>query len=264
MDALTDLARHHHLRLIEDACEAIGAKFDGQRAGSFGDLAIFGFYPNKQITTGEGGAVLARDPGHAAHLRALRNQGRGPQRQVFVDGVESRGPQRQVFVDGVEGRGGPNWLDHAEQGYNYRLSELACALGRVQLSRLDEILPLRQAAAQRYDALLGSLPGLELPPLSLPRRAISWFVYVARLPQQADPDQTLAFRDQVQAVLAQRGIASGRYFAPIHQQPSQSRAVSLPLTESIARRTLALPFFNRITAEQQAEVAEGIREALQR
>jgi perosamine synthetase len=233
MDALQAIARRHGLSLIEDASEAIGAEFQGNRAGSFGDLTVLGFYPNKQLTTGEGGAVLARDAGHAARLRSLRNQGR-----------QSSG----------------DWLDHSEPGYNYRLSELACALGRVQLSRIGEMLALRQAAALRYDALLSEIPGLDLPPLTLPNRAISWFVYVIRLPEQVD-------RDRVRASLAQRGIATGRYFAPIHLQPawrvhSSAGAAALPITESIARRTLALPFFNRITMSQQEEVAAALREAI--
>jgi UDP-N-acetylglucosamine 2-epimerase (non-hydrolysing)/GDP/UDP-N,N'-diacetylbacillosamine 2-epimerase (hydrolysing) len=248
MDKLQAIARRHHLTLIEDACEAIGAEFQGQRTGSFGDLAVFGFYPNKQITTGEGGAVLVRDPAHAIRLRSLRNQGR-------------RGPQRQVFVAGVESRlASGDWLDHAEVGYNYRLSELACALGRVQLSRISPILALRQAAAERYDALLKEIPGLELPPLTLPQRAISWFVYVVRLPERVD-------RNRVQAALASCGIATGRYFAPIHLQPAWraqlcARAAMLPVTEAIARRTLALPFFNRISSSQQEEVAVALREAI--
>ncbi len=235
MDMLEQLAERHRLKLIEDASEAIGARFGGRLAGSFGDLAVLGFYPNKQITTGEGGAVLAADPAHAVRLRQLRNQGR-----------DASG----------------NWLDHVESGYNYRLSELACALGRVQLRRIDEILALRRQAAERYDALLANVPGLERPPLSLPCRKLSWFVYVVRLPEGID-------RDRVQATLARRGIATGRYFAPIHLQPAW-RARSgqdvghLSLTESIARRTLALPFFNRITAEQQQEVADSLREAIAR
>ena len=185
MDSLYAIASRHNLLIVEDACEAIGAQFGdpphSRRAGSFGHLAVLGFYPNKQITTGEGGAILAHDPAHAARLRSLRNQGRIPS---------------------------GDWLDYAEPGYNYRLSELACALGRTQLSRIAEILTLRTAAAQRYQALLQSVPGLELPPLNLPQRTISWFVYVVRLPEQID-------RDQVQAALASRGIATGRYFAPI-------------------------------------------------
>ncbi len=236
MYALQAIARHHSLFIVEDACEAIGAEYRGKRACSFGDLAVFGFYPNKQITTGEGGAVLARDPGHANHLRSLRNQGR---------------------------HSTTNCLDYGEVGYNYRLSELACALGRVQLSRIDEILALRRAAAERYDALLSGIAvasGLQLPTLILPHRIISWFVYLVRLPEEVD-------RDQVQDALARRGIATGRYFDPIRLQPawraySSAGAATLHLTESIARRTLALPFFNRITMSQQVEVAAAIGNAI--
>ncbi|MGD0800738.1 MAG: DegT/DnrJ/EryC1/StrS family aminotransferase [Terracidiphilus sp.] len=234
MDALEVIARLHDLALIEDACEAIGAEFQGKRVGSFGDLAVLGFYPNKQLTTGEGGAVLVRDQAHAARLGCLRNQGRKPS---------------------------GDWLDHAEVGYNYRLSELACALGRAQLSRIGEMLALRREAAERYDALLGGIRGLELPPLALLNRVISWFVYVVRLPERIS-------RDRVQSALVQRGISTGRYFAPIHLQPawrshSSAASATLPLTESIARRTLALPFFNRITAGQQQAVAAALREAIE-
>jgi perosamine synthetase len=237
MGALAAIARRHSLAVIEDACESIGAEFgsphQARRVGSFGDLAVFGFYPNKQITTGEGGAVLAHNPAHAARLRTLRNQGR-----------EQTG----------------DWLDHAEPGYNCRLSELACALGRVQLGRIDEILALRQAAAERYHQILQGIPQLELPPLTLPNRTISWFVYVVRLPQSAN-------RDRVQSALAQRGIATGRYFPPVHLQPAwrnqpAASTTSLPITESIARRTLALPFFNRITLAQQHQVASSLQDAL--
>ena len=234
MDALGAIARRHGLVIVEDACEAVGAEFGEGRAGSFGDLAVVGFYPNKQMTTGEGGAVLARDPDHATRLRCLRNQGR---------------------------RAGGDWLDHAEHGYNYRLSDIACALGRVQLGRIGEMLALRAAAAERYEELFtaASIEGLELPPLRLPKRVISWFVYVVRLPEGAD-------RDRVQKWLAADGIATGRYFAPIHLQPAwrdhASAAVELPITEGIARSTLALPFFNRISAGQQQDVVQALQEAL--
>ena len=247
IDALRAIVSRHNLYLIEDACEAIGAQFGDhpnlRRVGSFGDLAVLGFYPNKQLTTGEGGAVLSRNPGHAARLRSLRSQGR---------------VQKRMQLQQPAG----NWLDNAEPGYNYRLSEIACALGRVQLSRIDEILALRRAAAERYDALLRAIPvsGLELPPLTLSRCVISWFVYVVRLTEHVD-------RDRVQAALARRGIATGRYFAPIHLQPAwracpSAGTASLPLTEAIAPRMLALPFFNRITARQQEEVADALREAI--
>ena len=255
MDGLKAIARRHNLVLIEDACEAIGAEFgdppNSRRVGSFGDLAILGFYPNKQITTGEGGAVLAHDPTHAARLRSLRNQGRGPQRQVVVDGVEGRN----------SAAGEP---DHFEIGYNYRLSELACALGRVQLDRITEMLAMRRAAAQRYHALLSKIPGLGLPPIALPHRVISWSLYVVRLPLH--PDSASAAGDRIQAALTALGIATGRYFAPIHRQPGWhddfGASLAMPVTESIASRTLALPFFNRITPDQQEEVASALQQVL--
>ena len=237
MDALQAIAERHNLVIVEDASEAIGAEFGSssnmRRAGSFGDLAVLGFYPNKQITTGEGGAVLADDPAHAARLRSLRNQGR------------SR----------------TDWLDTAEHGYNYRLSDIACALGRVQLARIDEMLSLRRAAAERYHALLADISGLELPPLTLPNRIVSWFVYVVRLPERAD-------RERIRASLTERGISTGRYFAPIHMQPAWraqpcALGVRLPITESIAKRTLALPFFNRITPTQQETVAAALQDAME-
>jgi perosamine synthetase len=234
MDAFQSIASKHGLALIEDACEAIGAEFDGRRVGSFGDLAVLGFYPNKQITTGEGGAVLVRDPAHAARLRSLRNQGR-----------------REVFVAGAEHSGGSDWLDQHEVGYNYRLSELECALGRVQLARISEILQMRRAAAERYHTLLEGIPGLILPPLTLPRRTVSWFVYVIQV-------VTMPGRDFAQSDLAAHGIATGRYFAPIHEQPAwrtTGTAAVLPLTEKVSRTLLALPLFNRITYQQQREVA---------
>lgn len=234
MDEFQNITQRHGIALIEDACEAIGAEFDQHRVGRFGNLTILGFYPNKQITTGEGGAVLCHDSARAARLRSLRNQGRLPN---------------------------SGWLDHAEPGYNFRLSDMACSLGRVQLSRIDEILALRQTAALRYNALVSQIPGLECPPLTLPRRVISWFVYVVRLPEGVN-------RDEVQARMASRGIATGCYFAPIHLQPSWRAQLApaagcLALTESIARRTLALPFFNRIEPAQQREVTEALRHAIE-
>jgi perosamine synthetase len=241
MPALLLIARRHNLFIVEDACEAIGATIAvpgderPRPVGSFANLAVFGFYPNKQITTGEGGAVLAHTAAHAARLRSLRNQGRSAT---------------------------GDWLDHIEPGYNYRLSDLACALGRVQLSRIQEILRLRRAVAERYHRLFhaAAIPGVELPPLSLPGITISWFVYIVRLPEDID-------REAIRSALAARGIASGRYFAPTHLQPAwrahpSVAAARLPVTEAIARRTLALPFFNRITGDGQQTVVNVLQQAI--
>jgi perosamine synthetase len=227
MDPLRAIADRHHLVILEDACEAIGGTYNGQPVGTFGDLSVFGFYPNKQMTTGEGGAVLARSAEQVARLRSLRNQGRA----------------------------GADWLDHAEPGYNYRLSEMACALGRVQLTRIAEMLALRSAAAEHYLCLLSDIRGLELPPSSIPHCTVSWFVFVVRLPQHLN-------RDQVQRALAAQGLATGRYFAPIHLQPAwrthPQSGLSLPITESVSARLLAIPLFNRITKQQQSDVASAL------
>lgn len=258
MDRILEIARRRNLALIEDTCEAIGAEYDSRRVGSFGDAAVFAFYPNKQITTGEGGCVVTRDPDVASRIRSLRNQGR------------PSGTRNVSQAPGLEPGFDPeasDWFEHIEVGFNYRLSELACALGRVQLGRIDEILGKRRAVAERYQLLLSGahiqgLGGLELPPIELPRRSMSWFVYVVRLTARSS-----AQRDLIQKALSDCGITTGRYFAPIHQQPAwrnhpSSRAARLPQTEAIARSTLALPFFNRITSHEQEEVAEALIAAI--
>ena len=167
MDRFQEIARRHNLALLEDACEAIGAEFDSRKAGSFGDLAILGFYPNKQITTGEGGCVLVRDRDLADRLRSLRNQGRATARLNVLQEAE-RDPVA-------------SWFEHAEIGYNYRLSELAAALGRAQLARIDEILAMRRVVAERYQSLLETISALELPPA----RAASAFHQLVRLCRSA-------------------------------------------------------------------------------
>jgi len=235
MDALMSLARRYNLAIIEDACEAIGATYKRQLAGTFGDISVFAFYPNKQITTGEGGMILTRDAQVAGRMRALRNQGRYPT---------------------------ADWLQHTEVGYNYRLSELACALGIVQLRRLPEILLRRADVAQRYDQLLAEIPAIERPALQLPDRTISWFVYVIRMANHLPPNA----RDTVLETLQSAGIGCARYFAPIHQQPAYAQHPSalsahLPETETVAQRTLALPFYNRLTPSDAKEVAHALRSA---
>jgi perosamine synthetase len=236
MDALMQLARSHSLAVIEDACEAIGATYNGQCAGSFGDIAALAFYPNKQITTGEGGAVLARDSQLAGRIRALRNQGRYPS---------------------------GDWLQHAEIGYNYRLSEMACALGLVQLGRLPTILAQRAKVARRYDTLLAPIESILRPPLHLPSRNISWFVYVVRLAEHF----SMSERDKIMESLQRQGIGCARYFAPIHQQPAYAQSPSarqahLPVTEALAQRTLALPFFNRLSLADASEVVDALADAI--
>lgn len=234
MSAILDIARRHNLFVIEDACEAIGAEYDGRKAGIFGDAAVFAFYPNKQITTGEGGMVVTRSAELATRIRALRNQGR---------------------YDSTD------WLQHNELGYNYRLSEMNCALGLAQLNRIEEILASREKVARIYQKHLANINGLILPALEAPHSRISWFVYVIRL----DATFTASDRDAVISQLTHAGIGCARYFAPIHMQPSYSawRNAALPVTEAEACRTIALPFFNRITEDAIAHVSAALRAAIE-
>jgi perosamine synthetase len=234
LDALLEIAAQHRLKVIEDACEAIGAEYKGRNVGSFGDAGVFAFYPNKQMTTGEGGMVVTQNPEIAATVRSLRNQGR---------------------------RAGDDWFEHSDFGYNYRISEMSCALGLSQLRRLDSFLEIRRAVATEYQRKLRDYSGLILPLLSLPDRTISWFVYVVRLNVNFDA----ADRDRIRDSLIRQGIGCGRYFAPVHLQPmyrSSYSKQSLPVTEAEAERALALPFFNHLTKEQIGQVGDTLVDAI--
>jgi len=227
MDAILAIAARHHLRVIEDACEALGAEFHGRRVGGFGDAAVFAFYPNKQITTGEGGMVVTRDPQIAAEIRAMRNHGR------FATDARQQ---------------------HSILGYNYRLSEINCALGCAQMRRIEAILASREKVARSYEELLQPITEIQRPALSMPGCRISWFVYVVRLAER----YTRQDRDAVVEMLVRKGVACGRYFAPVHTQPSYRElptTSSLPVTEAVSMRTLALPFFNRLDRKRVLRVA---------
>lgn len=234
MEPILKIARRHNLLVIEDACEAIGAQYHRQRVGSFGDAAVLAFYPNKQITTGEGGVVLVKDAALAREIKALRNQGR----------YDS-----------------DDWHQHSILGYNYRLSEINAALGCAQMQRLESILERRETVAQQYFSLLSAIHALVLPPVVGDDRRMSWFVYVVRLP----PGFGRRDRDKVVEQMRQRGIQCGRYFAPIHTQPAYSQLPlrsPLPVTEFESERTIALPFFNRISEVQIAHVSQSLLETI--
>lgn len=225
-EALTALAESYHLSLIEDAAEAIGAEYHGRRCGSFGDAAIFAFYPNKQITTGEGGVVLTNQDTVAEMCRCLRNQGR---------------------ADGNSHDNG--WLQHSRLGYNYRLSEINCALGIAQLERLKEILGAREKVAQLYNKYLEALPQVNVPYVA-PGVKMSYFVYVIRL----SDDYTRKDRDRILHELRARGIGCSDYFTPVHLQPVYRELGygegDFPVTEAVAARTIALPFYNNLREEE--------------
>lgn len=235
MDALVALAQKHNLRIIEDACEAIGAEYKGAKVGTIGDAGAFAFYPNKQITTGEGGVLVTNNSELAATARALRNQGR---------------------------RETDDWFEHSEVGYNYRISEINCALGIEQLKRIEAILKRREWVAECYRSALGVRTDLILPLSEITDSRISWFVYVIRL----SAEYSRTDRDFVMRQLSAAGIASGRYFAPIHLQPAYQDFVHasarLPVTEHEAPRCIALPFFNRITEPEIDRVCAALVTAL--
>lgn len=225
LDAILAIARNYGLPVIEDACEALGARYRGRPVGGIGNFGVFGFYPNKPITTGEGGMVVTRDSQMADTIRALRNQGR---------------------------RGSDGWLEHRLLGYNYRLSELNCALGLEQMTRIGEILDRRSAIAQQYSEELQAIPEVTTSPLNISDGRVCWFVYVVRV----------ASRDAILERLQQQGIGCARYFAPLHLQPLFARFVNsrddLKITEQVATETLALPFFNALTREQIHEVCGAL------
>lgn len=215
-DGLARVARRHGLVLVDDCCEALGAEYRGRRLGSFGAAGAFAFYPNKQITTGEGGMVVTSDPRLASLCRSLANQGREE---------------------------GASWLHHGLLGHNYRMDEMSASLGLSQMARLESILARRERVAAMYGERLHRVPGVQ-PPRVLPHVRVSRFVYVVTLDEGLDRDRT------IEAMEAE-GIPSRGYFAPIHTQPYIRERLgnlegTLPVTERLARRTLALPFHNRL------------------
>jgi perosamine synthetase len=233
MDPINAVAREHGLAVIEDSCEALGATYKGRQAGTLGDYGIFAFYPNKQITTGEGGVVITSDDKAADFMRALRNQGRAP---------------------------GDTWLSHTYLGYNYRLDEMSAAMGAVQMTRLDEILVKREQVAGWYAERLSEIPGLELPYIAPATTRMSWFVYVIRLDAKID-------RADFAKRLEARGVPVRPYFVPIHTQPYMVerfgwREGDFPITEDLGRRGLAVPFSGVMTEEQVEYVCQSLRAEL--
>jgi perosamine synthetase len=233
LDELRAIASRHGLALIQDSCEALGAEYRGRWIGSHGPSAAFAFYPNKQITTGEGGVVTTHSEQEWRLLRSLRNQGRG----------DSGG-----------------WLEHVRLGWNYRLSDVSAALGIGQLEKLDEILALRREVAARYGELLRDIDGVELPAADDDEHVRSWFVYVVKLPANAD-------RERVIAHFEREGIGYNRYLPSIHLQPYMRERYGFreglcPVAEDASSRTLALPFFTALERDAQERVAEALAAAL--
>jgi perosamine synthetase len=232
IEAVSRVAAEHGVPVVEDACEALGCSVDGRPVGSHGNPAVYGFYPNKQLTTGEGGMVTTDDEDVAADMRSLVNQGRSDN---------------------------GDWLVHQRVGFNYRMDEMSAALGIAQLEKLDTLLEARRRVAERYDEALTGIDGVELPYRGPEAR--SWFIYYVRLAQGID-------RDAVAAGLAARGVATRPYLPAIHLQPPYRARFGyaegmLPVTERVSRSTLALPFFVQLEDDDVAHVAASLREVLQ-
>ena len=233
MDAINAVAKEHGLAVIEDSCEALGATYKGRQAGTLGEFGVFAFYPNKQITTGEGGVIITSDEKAANFMRALRNQGRAP---------------------------GDTWLQHTHLGYNYRIDEMSAAMGASQMTRLDSILSKREQVAAWYEARLSEIPGVETPFIESFTTRMSWFVYVIRFDKKIN-------RDEMAKKLDARGIPVRPYFLPIHLQPYivekfGYKEGDYPVTEDLGKRGLAIPFSGVMTEEQVNTVCEILRDEI--
>jgi perosamine synthetase len=233
LDPLRQIADRFSLPLIEDACEALGATYKNRQAGTLGDTGVFAFYPNKQITTGEGGMIVTNDGQTAELMRALRNQGRAP---------------------------GDTWLQHTYLGYNYRMDELSAALGSVQMQRLPELLAKRERVAAWYGERLVEIAGVEAPHLAPTTSAASWFVYVIRLKPCID-------RSAAAARLEKLGIPVRPYFLPIHLQPYMVERFGyqpgdFPVTEDLGARGLALPFSGKMSESQVDQVCRALQSVI--
>jgi dTDP-4-amino-4,6-dideoxygalactose transaminase len=231
MDAILSIAERHGLAVVEDACEAIGGAYKRPTLGTLGDAGTFAFYPNKQMTTGEGGMIVTNDTRWSDLCRSLRNQG------------------RDVFDE---------WLAHTRLGYNYRLDEMSAALGLAQVARLDEILAKRARVAGWYETRLADLEGVTTPRMSASTTTASWFVYVVRV-------RDLATRAHVMRELVTRGIPSRPYFPPIHLQPFYRadfgfRPGAFPISETAGDTCLALPFYGTMTERAVDTVCGALRE----
>lgn len=236
-DELKKIAKKHKLFLIEDSAEALGSEYKGKKCGSFGDAAVFAFYPNKQITTGEGGIILTNNKKIAEFCQSSANQGRKIQNG--------------------------KWLEHVRLGYNYRLDEMSCALGAAQMGRIKEILSKRAKVAELYNKKLKNIESLEIPFIK-PGSSLSWFVYVVKLPKKLSGKK----RDAIIKKMAEKGVQCSNYFKPVHLQPFYKKEFgykkgNFPVTEDISQRTLALPFYNNLSEKEIEFVVKSLKDAIQ-
>lgn len=235
MDKVCEIAQKHNLMVVEDSCEALGSALNGKKAGTFGTMSVFGFYPNKQITTGEGGMILSNDDDLVDMCVSLRNQGRAKDSA---------------------------WLSHERLGYNYRLSDINCALGIVQLSRIEQFKTKRRQVAKWYQEILADDDRL-IVPTEPDSCDISWFVFVVRLKEGFNRSQ----RDAILKSMIERKIQVSNYFSPVHLQPFMVEQFGykqgdFPVAESVSESTIALPFYNNLTQDEVAIGCKTLKESL--
>lgn len=243
LDIIKEIAERHGLKVIEDSCESLGSEYKGVKCGNgaYADGAVFAFYPNKQITTGEGGMVVTDDPEIARLCRSMANQGRGE--------------------SGL-------WLSHERLGFNYRMDEMSAALGWAQMQRIEEIIEKRQRVADMYYKRLSSISGVWLPKVAPEVTKISWFVYVIRVGvDEPNHQRQMEIRDHVMKVLTENGVGCRPYFTPIHLQPFYRQMFGFkegdfPVTEFAGRTSIAIPFHNNLTREEVEYVAQVLEEGL--
>jgi perosamine synthetase len=234
MDPILEIAKKHNLVVIEDACEAIGAEYKGRQAGTIGEAAVYAFYPNKQMTTGEGGMIVTDNEDWAHLFRSLRNQG------------------RDVF---------DAWLNHTRLGYNYRMDEMSAALGLAQIQRIEDLLTKRAQVAAWYNERIDLIEGIQKPFIAETTTRMSWFVYVIRCEDGVDRNRLMSYLDQ-------QGVPSRPYFMPIHLQPFYQQQFGwkrgdLPHTEKAGDTFLALPFSGVMTEEQVDYVCDQLRQGIE-
>ncbi len=234
MDRVCEIAKKHNLHVVEDSCEALGSELNGKKAGSFGTVGAFAYYPNKQTTTGEGGMIMTDDEKIADMCISLRNQGRGKE---------------------------AGWLAHERLGYNFRMSDINAALGIAQLERIEEIIQKRERVATWYQEMLADDDRIVVPKAEANCK-ISWFVFVVRL-----KESYIAKRNDILKAMLAEGIQVSNYFPPVTLQPFIAKKFGykdgdFAIADKVCKSTIALPFYNNLSKDEVSLVCETLKKCL--